>query len=110
MKEFPSGAVIVTGAAQGIGRRLALTLVADGVDVLIADWNAEKGEAVAREKTPGTGRRLFVQTDVACEDSCREAVNRASEAFGRVFGLVNNASIFSTPQMRPFWGIPGAGG
>jgi NAD(P)-dependent dehydrogenase (short-subunit alcohol dehydrogenase family) len=108
MQRYPEkGAVIVTGAAQGIGRRLALTLVAEGVDVLIADWNAEKGEAVAREETPGTGRRLFVQTDVACEDSCREAVNRASEAFGRVFGLVNNASIFSTLKMRPFWEIPG---
>lgn len=108
MKRYPEkGAVIVTGAAQGIGRRLALSLVAEGVDVLIADWNVEKGEAVAKEEAPGSGNRLFARTDVASEESCRAAVQRAIEAFGTVFGLVNNASIFSTLEMRPFWEIPG---
>ena len=108
MQRYPDkGAVIVTGAAQGIGRRLALGLVAEGIDVLIADWNAEKGEAVAREEAPGTGRRLFAQADVADEESCRRAVAAATDAFGGVFGLVNNASIFSTLEMRPFWDIPG---
>ena len=75
MLRYPQkGAVVVTGAAQGIGRRLALSLVAEGVDVLIADWNTEKGKAVAAEDTPGTGRRLYVQTDVSDEASCRRAV------------------------------------
>lgn len=108
MKRYPEkGAVIVTGAAQGIGRRLALSLVAQGVDVLIADWNAEKGEAVAQENAAGHGKRLFIRTDVANEESCRTAVHAATKAFGGVFGLVNNASIFSTLEMRPFWEIPG---
>ena len=106
MKRFPSGAVIVTGAAQGIGRRLALTLVEEGVDVCVADWNDEKGKAVAVEKTPGIGRRIFVKTDVADEASCKAAVEAAVATFGGVFGLVNNASIFSTLIMRPFWEIP----
>lgn len=108
MERYPSkGAVIVTGAAQGVGRRLALTLVSEGVDVCIADWNDEKGHAVAEERTPGAGRRIFVKTDVADEASCRTTVAAAREAFGGIFGLVNNASIFSTLQMRPFWEIPG---
>ena len=34
------------------------------------------------------------------------AVEAATDVFGGVFGLVNNASIFSTLQMRPFWEIP----
>lgn len=107
MKSYPDqGAVIVTGAAQGIGRRLALSLVEKGIDVVIADWNAEKGEAVAREEAEGEGRRIFVKTDVADEASCRAAVEAAQKAFGGVFGLVNNASIFSTLAMRPFWEIP----
>ncbi|MFC2254656.1 SDR family NAD(P)-dependent oxidoreductase [Labrys portucalensis] len=107
MQSYPShGAVIVTGAGQGIGRRLALTLIAEGVDVCIADWNEEKGRAVAEEDTPGTGRRLFVRTNVADEASCRAAVDATLAAFGGVFGLVNNASIFSTLKMRPFWEIP----
>ena len=102
-----TGAVIVTGAAQGIGRRLALTLAAEGIDVLIADANVEKGEAVAKEEAPGKGRRLFVRTDVGSEESCQAAVAAAIGNFGGVFGLVNNASIFSTLAMRPFWEIPG---
>src|SRR5580704_16655947 len=101
MKRFPSGAVIVTGAAQGIGRRLALTLVEEGVDVCVADWNDEKGKAVAVERTPGTGRRIFVKTDVADEASCKAAVEAAVATFGAVFGLVNNTLI-----MQPFWEIP----
>jgi 3-oxoacyl-[acyl-carrier protein] reductase len=107
VERYPdSGAVIVTGAAQGIGRRMALTLVAEGVDVCVADWNEERGQAVASEETPGKGRRIFVKTDVADQASCDAAVAKAREAFGGVFGLVNNASIFSTLKMRPFWEIP----
>ncbi|MCG7507833.1 SDR family NAD(P)-dependent oxidoreductase [Mesorhizobium retamae] len=107
MQRYPSrGAVIITGAGQGIGRRLALTLVAEGVDVCIADWNEDKGRSVAEEEAPGTGRRLFVRTNVADEATCEAAVVATIEAFGGVFGLVNNASIFSTLTMRPFWEIP----
>lgn len=107
MQTYPSrGAVIVTGAGQGIGRRLALTLVTAGVDVCIADWNEDKGRSVALEETEGAGRRLFVRTNVADEASCQAAVAATIEAFGGLFGLVNNASIFSTLKMRPFWEIP----
>jgi len=101
-----SGAVIITGAAHGIGRRMALTSVAEGVDVCIADWNEEKGNSVATEPTPGKGRRIFVKTDVADEASCATVVAKTVEAFGGAFGLVNNASIFSTLTMRPFWEVP----
>ena len=107
MEHYPaSGAVIITGAAQGIGRRMALSLVAEGVDVCIADWNEEKGRSVANEPTPGTGRRIFAKVDVADEASCAAAVAKTTQAFGGLFGLVNNASIFSTLKMRPFWEIP----
>lgn len=103
---FPAhGGVIVTGAAQGIGRRLALMLAAEGIDVCIADWNEQAGRAVVAEN-PGEGRMIFVRTDVADEASCQATVAEAEAAFGGLFGLVNNASIFSTLEMRPFWDIP----
>lgn len=104
---FPArGGVVVTGAAQGIGRRLALMLASEGVDVCIADWNEDGGRSVAAESHGGAGRLIFVRTDVADEASCAEAVKAAEEAFGGIFGVVNNASMFSTLQMRPFWEIP----
>lgn len=101
-----AGGVIVTGAAQGIGRRIVHALVAEGVDVVIADWNAEKGAAVAEEPVPGRGRRRFVRCDVSKAADCAAVVADCATAFGGVFGLVNNASIFSTLEMRPFWEIP----
>lgn len=107
MTRFPkTGSVIITGAAQGIGRRLALTLVEEGVDVCIADDNEQKGVFVATEPAEGTGRRLFHKTDVSDEESCKACVAAATEAFGGIFGLVNSAAIFSTIEMRPFWEIP----
>lgn len=104
---FPArGGVIVTGAAQGIGRRLALMLAAEGVDVCIADRNETGGRSVVAENGASAGRLIYVHTDVADEESCAEAVGAAEAAFGGVFGIVNNASIFSTLHMRPFWEIP----
>ena len=46
MKRFPSGAVVVTGAAQGIGHRLALTLVEEGVDVCVAECPGHRDSMV----------------------------------------------------------------
>ncbi|BCH29382.1 3-oxoacyl-ACP reductase [Mesorhizobium sp. L-8-10] len=104
---FPArGGVIVTGAAQGIGRRLALMLSAEGVDVCIADSNEAGGRAVVAEGAGARGRLIFAPADVSDEASCADVVAAANTAFGGVFGLVNNASIFSTLQMRPFWEIP----
>jgi NAD(P)-dependent dehydrogenase (short-subunit alcohol dehydrogenase family) len=107
MVRYPStGGVIVTGGAQGIGRRIVHTLVSEGVDVAIADWNEEKGRAVAEETCEGAGRRLFLKCDVASRDDCERVAAETARAFGGIFGIVNNASIFSTLSMRPFWEIP----
>ncbi|OJY37116.1 MAG: hypothetical protein BGP06_19420 [Rhizobiales bacterium 65-9] len=107
VSRFPArGGVIVTGAAQGIGRRLALMLAAEGIDVCIADRNEQAGRAVVAENPGEQGRMIFVRTDVSEEASCVTAVAEAEAAFGGLFGVVNNASIFSTLEMRPFWEIP----
>lgn len=102
----PRGGVIVTGAAQGIGRQVVLDLAAAGVAVTIADLNETKGRAVAAEVSERNGRALFVACDVSSRLDCERTVAESVEAFGGVFGLVNNASIFSTLAMRPFWEIP----
>jgi 3-oxoacyl-[acyl-carrier protein] reductase len=98
--------VIVTGGGQGIGRRIALTLAARGAAVCIADNNEEKGRAAAAEVTEQGGRCIFVKCDVARSGDCQRAVEETVAKFGGVSGLVNNAAIFSTLLMRPFWEIP----
>ena len=94
---------IITGAGQGLGRAYALRFAREGAKVVVAELNAEKGEAVAAEV-----KGHFVRTDVADEASCGQLAAAAIKQFGRIDILINNAAIFSTLTMRPFWEIPAA--
>src|SRR2546429_384768 len=96
---------IVTGAGQGIGRAYAHRLVEEGARVVVAELNEAKGKAVAEECLAAGGQAIFVRTDVADETSCREMVATTVRQFGRLDVLVNNAAIFSTITMKPFWEI-----
>jgi 3-oxoacyl-[acyl-carrier protein] reductase len=94
---------IVTGAGQGIGRTYAQRLVAEGAGVVVAELNETTGKAVTEGLAAGGGRALFVRTDVADEASCREMAAATVRQFGRIDVLVNNAAVFSTIRMKPFW-------
>ena len=94
---------IITGAGQGLGRAYAQRFAREGAKVVIAELNADKGRAVAGE----VGGQ-FVRTDVADEASCNALAAATVDKFGRIDVLVNNAAIFSTLKMRPFWEIPAA--
>jgi 3-oxoacyl-[acyl-carrier protein] reductase len=84
---------LVTGAAQGIGRAIALALAGDGADLALGDLNLEKLEAVGRE-VEGLGRKaLALHLDVSSSDSVQAAVAKVLEAQGKIDILVNNAGI-----------------
>ncbi len=68
---------IVAGGASGLGEATARALAAAGANVVIADLNAEKGEALAAELGPGAS---FVAADVTDEAAVSAAVERATEA------------------------------
>jgi 3-oxoacyl-[acyl-carrier protein] reductase len=91
--------VIVTGAGQGIGRTFAHRLATDGANVVILDLNFEAARRVADE----IGDRAIARSaDVADEQQVATAFQAAVDRFGRVDGLINNASIFATIRMGPF--------
>jgi 3-oxoacyl-[acyl-carrier protein] reductase len=94
---------IVTGAGQGIGRAAAKAYAEAGAIPVIAELDEAKGRAVAREIG---GRALAVRTDVADMASLDAMAKTVLDAFGRIDILLNNAAIFSTLEMRPFWEIP----
>ncbi len=94
---------IVTGAGQGIGRAFAHRFAQEGARVVIADVNAETAERTAGEIGETA---LAVRTDVTDPASVGAAVEATLERFGHVDVLLNNASIFATIRMRPFWEIP----
>jgi 3-hydroxyacyl-CoA dehydrogenase/3-hydroxy-2-methylbutyryl-CoA dehydrogenase len=73
--EIAGKSALVAGGASGLGEATSRTLVEAGAAVTIADLNAEKGEALARELGPSA---TFVQADVTEEDTVSAAVERAA--------------------------------
>jgi NAD(P)-dependent dehydrogenase (short-subunit alcohol dehydrogenase family) len=97
---------IVTGAGQGIGRVFAKALAEAGAIPVIAELNEKKAAAVAAEIMAAGGRALAIETDVSDPASIAEMIELATDAYGRIDILINNAGIFSTLEMRPFDQIP----
>lgn len=101
--------VVVTGSAQGIGAAYARRLCADGATVVLADLKQEAVEAAAAALTEsGPGTATALPLDVSVRASCQALADQLTAAYGRVDGVVNNAAIFSTIEMKPFWEITDA--
>jgi 3-oxoacyl-[acyl-carrier protein] reductase len=84
---------MVTGAAQGIGRAIALALAEVGADIAGGDVALEKLQGVAKEIEALGRKALALHLDVSSPDSVKEAVDKTLEAFGKIDILVNNAGI-----------------
>lgn len=81
---------LVTGANQGVGFQVSKELAANGVTVLVASRNFERGEAAAKEIGLGA---VPIQLDVTDQASISAAAERIRAEFGRLDLLVNNAAI-----------------
>lgn len=92
---------IVTGAARGIGRAIALRLASDGLAVSVADLpSAEAGlRALAREVSGTGGDALPVTVDVADAGQVAAAVQAHVDAFGGLDVMVANAGIAVTAPL-----------
>jgi len=84
---------IVTGAASGLGRAIALRYAREGARVVIADLDAEAAEAVAREARAAGGQALGLMMDVTSEEQVDAGVAQAVATYGGVDILVSNAGI-----------------
>jgi NAD(P)-dependent dehydrogenase (short-subunit alcohol dehydrogenase family) len=85
--EIAGKVFIVTGGASGLGEGTARMLVAQGAKVVVADMQADKGQAVAQDIGAS-----FVQCDVSQEADGRAVVEEALQ-LGKLMGLVNCAGI-----------------
>lgn len=83
---------IVTGAAMGIGKACAVALAEAGASVVLADINAEAGEASRAEIAAAGGEALFVRADVTSLREVEAAAEAAVARFGGIDILVNNAA------------------
>jgi NAD(P)-dependent dehydrogenase (short-subunit alcohol dehydrogenase family) len=85
--------VIVTGASSGLGAATAVAAAQAGADVVLAARRQEMLADTARA-VEGAGRRALVApADITMVEDCQRVVEQASEVFGRVDGLVNNAGM-----------------
>jgi 3-oxoacyl-[acyl-carrier protein] reductase len=84
---------LVTGAAQGIGRDIALALAADGADVAICDVNMEAAQKTAGDIETKGRKALALKTNVAVSADVTATVDQVVAAFGKIDFLVNNAGI-----------------
>jgi glucose 1-dehydrogenase len=90
---------IVTGAAMGMGEATARLFAAAGAKVVVADFNTEKGEAVAAGIRNDGGAATFVNVDISKSAQVEAMVAAAVEVYGRLDVAVNNAAL--TPDDKP---------
>lgn len=88
---------LVTGAATGIGRAIALALAAEGAQVIITDINAEQGQAAVAAIDARGGSARYLHCDVVDESSVAAAVASVLAEEGQLDVMVNNAGISGTP-------------
>jgi len=91
---FQDEAVVVTGAARGLGRGIAAAFAAEGANVLICDVNAEGVAASADQLTSESGADVQAMVaDVSDQADVRAVIDGALERYGRLDHLINNAGI-----------------
>jgi NAD(P)-dependent dehydrogenase (short-subunit alcohol dehydrogenase family) len=84
-------AILITGAASGIGRATALAAHAEGAKLLLSDVSDEAGEELASEIGA-----VYANCDVTSEDEVEALVKRATDELGRLDGAFNCAGILGT--------------
>jgi NAD(P)-dependent dehydrogenase (short-subunit alcohol dehydrogenase family) len=91
MREFKGAVAVITGAASGIGRALAIDLAKAGAQLALADMNAAGLEET--RKLAGSAVARTYTVDVAKADAVADFAQRVQQDFGRTSLLVNNAGV-----------------
>ena len=98
MENFTGKVAVITGAASGIGRALALHCVNEGMHVAIADLNHDRLSELAGELESKGAQVLAVAVDVSDATSMQGFANRCVTELGPVALLFNNAGILRVGQ------------
>lgn len=108
---FQNKTVFITGASRGIGKAIALRFAREGANIVVAAKSVVENPklggtifSVAEEIEKAGGKALPVQCDIRFDDQVQLAVDKATDFFGGIDILINNASAISltpTEQTEP---------
>lgn len=85
--------VVITGASSGLGEATARMLSAEGATVVLGARRGERIEKIADELINKGGRSFALPTDVTDAPQVKKLVDTATEKFGRIDVMINNAGI-----------------
>jgi 3-oxoacyl-[acyl-carrier protein] reductase len=95
-----SKVAIITGAARGLGKAMALRFAKEGASVVTCDIH-DCGQVVKEIKANG-GRALALKVDITSEKDVSEMAKKTADAFGRIDVLVNNAALVGGLEIPDF--------
>lgn len=95
---FKGKVAVITGAARGVGRQVALELAAEGARVVLNDIRQDSLESVAKEIRDAGGEALPAVADISKSEQVDAMIAKTLEHFGTVDLLVNNAGILQMKQ------------
>lgn len=94
MKLLENKSALITGAARGIGRSIALKLASEGADIAFTDLKIDEAALATKAEIEALGVKcLAIASNAADFAQAHEAVEKVAAEFGRIDALINNAGI-----------------
>ena len=91
---FEDKVAVVTGAADGIGRKIVLELAGVGAKVAIMDIDMDKAKQTSEEIVQAGGMAIAVKVDISQREEVSAGFQQVIAEFGQIDILVNNAGVF----------------
>lgn len=93
MKKLEGRVALITGGAQGIGKKIAQRFISEGASIAVCDIKLDEAQSTATELSSDVGEVRAYMMNVADNANVDEAVKKVMDDFGRIDICVNNAGI-----------------
>ncbi len=110
MRDFSNGTAVVTGAASGLGYAFAERFAAEGMNVVLADIEADALSAAVARLEQQERSVVGIEVNTLQRQSIESLRDQAIDRFGNIHVLCNNAGVVSSEDggIRNIWDIPDA--